>query len=239
VPSESGSPGENKMILLHEGMPDEAIYLKRIIEHVFAAPVQTISDCLDRFFTQMPEFEGYHFIPHIDLLKSEFSETAVLLLTPRDLYDYGTSREDEWVFGERFGNISVAATARLMGQDSTPRTSRTIDEDLYLRRVGLLGIHELGHDLVKAPHHKEAFWINVRSCYSVSLGGHCDDNSCAMYEFVDIAAPSPDEGYLKLGDDQLFDAGIDEHLNRLRQEWFCSRCRNHLEVTDDYRRLRG
>ncbi|HXQ20404.1 MAG TPA: hypothetical protein VN812_01935 [Candidatus Acidoferrales bacterium] len=99
-------------------------------------------------------------------------------------------------------------------------------------------IHELGHDLVKeAPHHQEATWVNVRNGTSIPLTPHCDDNACAMYEVVDVTAPPKSEGYLKLGNKCLYDAGLDEHVGRLRADWFCTRCRDHIVVADSYRNL--
>jgi len=227
------------MIFVHERMQCEAIHLKMTIEKVFAVPVFVVEDTLDRLFVPLPRFEGYFYEPRRDLLKQEFPDMAVLLLTRRDLYDDGASKDDEWVLGGSFGQFSVVGTARLMGHDSAPRTSLAVDNQLYLRRVTLMTIHELGHDLIKAPHHQVATWVNARTSYEVQLGRHCDDNSCAMYEVVDITSPPADEGYLKLGNERLYDAGVDKHLARLRSDWFCPRCREHVVVTEPYRRSPG
>lgn len=218
-------------------MKDEAAHLKGLIEEVFAIPVRSLEDDLDRFFDPLPKFEGYWYIPKTYLLKQEFPDTAVFLLTRRDIYYGETSKDDEWAFGATpmEGPFFVAATARLMGPDSRPRMSLGIDYGLYLRRLSCMTIHELGHKLVQnAPHQQNAFWVNVRRNTEDWLGHHCDDNSCVMYEVVDIIAPPEDEGYLKLGDARLYDAGLDEHLARLRADWFCSRCRNHIVIPDLY-----
>lgn len=224
------------MILLHEQMRSEATYLKGLIEDVFALPICMVEDSLNRFFDPLPEFEGYLYKPKMDLLEKEFINTAVFILTKRDLYDIGYSRDDEWVLGGSFGKISVVTVARLMGKDSTPRTSLEVAREIYLRRVSLMTIHELGHDLVKAPHHQESSWVNIRNGYEVRLGRHCDDNHCAMYEVVDITTPPQSEGYLKLGSKHLYDAGLDQHLDRLQANWFCSRCKDHIVITDEYRK---
>jgi predicted Zn-dependent protease len=228
------------MILLHETvMTVEASHLKNEIEAVFSIPVRTEDYDLERFFFAMPEFGGYHYRPKIDVLTHEFPGTAVLVLTCRDLYDHGESKDDEWVFGGYFrdGEVSVAATARLLGQDNKPRKLRQVELELYLRRLTLLAIHELGHGLVTdAPHQKRAAWVNLRSGIIVELGKHCDDNSCVMYESVDLTAPVPAEGYLQLDNEYRFDAGLDQHLSRIRKDWFCPRCRNHLTVAEPYRR---
>lgn len=226
------------MIVLHEQMRSEATHLKGLIENVFALPVSVMEDSLDRFFIPLPKFEGFY-EPRRDVLEEEFPDTAVFQLTPRDLYGDGESKDDDWVLGGSFGRFSFVATARLMGRDGTPRTSLAVDRELYLRRVSLMTIHEIGHDLVKGPHHQEAWWVNVRNGRKVWLGPHCNDNSCAMYEVVDIASPPEDEGHLRLGNKCLYDAGLDEHLGRVRSDWFCSRCRDHIVVTEAYRRSQG
>ncbi len=229
------------MILLHERMHSEATHLKGLIEEVFAIPVRVLEDSLERVFVPLPEFEGYSCVPKLALLAEEFPETAVFLLTQRDLYLDDKSMDDDWVFGANFGpnfgQFSVVTTARIMGRDNKPRRSLIINKELYLGRLSLMTIHELAHDLVsEALHHQDASWVNVRNGRAMPLGRHCDDNSCAMYEVVDITAPPKDEGYLKLGNKCLYDAGLDEHIGRLRTDWLCSRCRGHIVVGQSYRR---
>lgn len=218
-------------------MTEEAERLKQVIEHVFAIPVLVLSDNLDRFFVPLPKVEGYFYLPKKQPLLEEFPQTAVLLLTSRDLYGGDQSKDDEWVFGATpyDGHHCVVATARLMGHDNAPRTSLAIETDRYLRRLSLVTIHELAHDLVKAPHYQNAFWVNVRNGTSMELGPHCTEHSCAMYEVVDITAPPQDEGHLQLGEDRFYDAGLDEHLQRLLDDWFCFECRQHIVIIDDYR----
>lgn len=225
------------MILLHEGMGDEATHLKRVIEQVFPIPVLLLEDNLDRFFISLPKVEGFFYLPRKELLLQEFPGIAVLFLTPRDLYGGDQSKDDEWVFGATpfAGHYSVVATARLMGNDNSPRSSLNINPDLYLRRLSFVAIHELAHDLIKPPHYQDAVWVNVRNGTSMPLGPHCVDHSCVMYEVVDVTAPPKDEGYLQLGNARFYDAGMDEHLRRLREDWFCSRCRDHIVIVDEYR----
>jgi hypothetical protein len=172
------------MILLHERMVDEATHLKQVIEHVFPIPVLVVEGNLDRFFDPLPEVEGFYCLPKKELLLQEFPGAAVLCLTRRDLYGGNQSKDDQWVFGAipSEGHHSAVATARLMGLDSSPRDSLNIDPDLYLRRLSLVAIHELAHDLVEAPHYRDAAWVSVRNGTSMPLGPHCTDHSCAMYE---------------------------------------------------------
>jgi predicted Zn-dependent protease len=187
------------MILLHEQMQMEATHLKPIIEDVFGVPVHTLGDDLDRFFVQLPKFEGYLCDLRLNVLYQEFPRSAVLLLIRRDLYMDLESREEGWVLGVNLGPFSVVSTARLMGSDNSPRMSLAVDEDLYLRRVALMAVHELGHDLVRQVHHYiDVTWVSLRTKHEQKLGPHCPDNSCAMYEVVDITAPPPEEGYLTL-----------------------------------------
>lgn len=218
-------------------MYEDAERLKDSIENVFGISVRLLEDSLEKFFITIPEFEGYYWGPKKDLLAQAFCNTAVLLLTVGDIYGGYDSKDDEWAFGSNDEQFSVVATARLMGPDNRPRSSLGIEKDLYMRRLSLLTIHELGHDLVKAPHHQDAAWVNVRNGTSMLLGPHCDDNTCAMYELVDITAPPRDEGYPQLGDKCLYDAGMDEHLARLRPDWFCSRCRAHIVIPDSYQSI--
>ena len=227
------------MILLHEGMPDEAAHLQRVIKQVFNIPVLVLEDDLDRLFIPLPRVQGFHYLPTKEILLQEFPGAAVLCLTRRDLYQGDQSQDDQWVFGAipYDGHHSAVATARLMGNDNSPRTSPNIGKDLYLRRLSLVAVHELAHDLVNAPHYQNAAWVNVRNGISMSLGPHCTDHSCAMYEVVDVTAPPADEGYLQLGDSCFYDAGIDELLARLRPDWFCPRCRDHLVIMDEYRSI--
>jgi hypothetical protein len=225
------------MILLHEQMPDDAAHLKHLIEQVFEIPVVVLSDDLDRFFVPLAKVNGYFYVPKKQLLLQEFAMGAVALLTPRDLYVGDQSKDDEWVFGANTnGAYHIAvSTARLMGPDNAPRTSLAIDRELYLRRLSLLTIHELAHDLVKGSHLQNAFWVNARNGTSIELGHHCLDHSCVLYEVVDVTAPPKDEGYLQLGSDCFYDAGLDEHLGRLRHDWFCPQCRDHIEIVHEYR----
>lgn len=110
------------MILLHERMHSEATHLGGLIEEVFAIPVRLIEDDLERLFVPLPKFAGCRCEPNSTLLTREFPDTAVFLLTPRDLYLGEKSKDDEWVLGVNVGQFSVVGTARLMGHDNAPRS---------------------------------------------------------------------------------------------------------------------
>lgn len=92
--------------------------------------------------------------------------------------------------------ISVVSVARMKRTDNLPSGRLTIPKTDYFRRLQILAVHEVGHDVVRASHHKEASWVNIRSGRSLSLGSHCGDNTCSMYEVVDVQSPPGDEGYL-------------------------------------------
>ncbi len=217
------------MILFHEEtLRDDAMHIRRIIEDALEIPVDPQTYGNVALFVPLPQFDGFRDEPARSVLAERFPGSVVLVLTSKDLYGNDKSREDDWVFGAQYRPFGVVATARLMGPDSTPRRSLAVNRELYLRRLALMAIHELGHEFIQAPHHQEAMWVNVRSGTSMALGCHCDDNSCAMYESVDIRTPAQSEGYLMLGTARLYDAGLDAHLNRLRPNWFCQRCEDHL-----------
>ena len=115
----------------------------------------------------------------------------------------GNSEQDDWIFGFHAGNLMVVSSARMKGPDNKPRDRLEVPEELYLARVVFTGIHEIGHDVVKAGHYLPAVWINARTGHRLEMGPHCTDNGCVMYEVVDIVAPPPEEGYMLLGDKKI------------------------------------
>jgi hypothetical protein len=212
------------MILVHDNLHPDAVHLQRVIEEVYGIPVELRDRSVSDLFTQIPEFNGYLDEPRRDILAREFPNMAILLLVPLHLYGQAKSREDDWVFGASYGLLSVIATPLL----------KVGDRDLYLRRLSYMGIHELGHDLIRAPHHIEAIWVNAKTGYCMPLGAHCDDNSCVMFEIADTKTPSKDEGHLLFGGSPRYDAGLDDCLRILRPDWFCPRCREHLVIPKAY-----
>jgi predicted Zn-dependent protease len=226
------------MILVHNEMNEEAEHLRHSIESVFGIAVRPVTGDTDNFLWPMPEWEGFSALPNIPRLDQTFPRTAVLLLTSRDIFANTNSIDDDWLFGINLGSCITVATARIQGPDARPRFTRSVDKKVYLRRLSLVAMHEVGHELLKtAPHHQETAWINGNTGDRLDLGPHCDDNTCAMYQSVDISAPHPSEGYVEMGERRLFDAGLDDHLTRLRTEWFCTRCSDYLEIPDPYQRI--
>ena len=116
----------------------------------------------------------------------------------------------------------VVSTARLKGKES-------VSQEHYLRRVELIAVHEVGHDLIQASHYRNTTWVNTGTGYRFSLGPHCTDNQCGMYEIVDIKAPPASEGYLRLGRERRYDAGLDDVLERMHPDFLCGRCSSSIE----------
>ena len=98
-----------------------------------------------------------------------------------------------------------------------------------------MAVHEVGHDVVRALHHQQASWVNVRTSRVLTLGEHCDDNTCSMYEVVDVQSPPKSDGHLLLGRKKLYDAGLDPHTKRLRNDWLCEPCKRSVVISDPYR----
>ena len=94
--------------------------------------------------------------------------------------------------------------------------------------------HEVGHGVVQAPHHKPAYWVNVRTGQSLALGPHCTEPNCLMYESVDIRAPPREEGHLLLGGEKRHDAGLDDFLERRLPDWLCHLCMPFVDVNESY-----
>lgn len=59
----------------------------------------------------------------------------------------------------------------------------------------------------------------------------------AMYEIVDIKAPKPEDGYLQLGAgtelEKRFDAGLDNVIARLNNNWFCDPCKAGIKIHEN------
>lgn len=221
------------MIVLHEQMKNEAEVVKVEIENVYRIPVRVFESDLTPFLQEIAEVaDGYSNDPNADQLAKEYQDKAVLLLTKLDVFGCDDvfspfSKDDQWAFAgtSEDGTYHLVSTARL-----------NANHDLYLRRLRLLAIHELGHKLVaNQEHYKEAHWVNAETGRRCCLGPHCDANHCVMYEVVDIETPQPERGYLELGcGDRRYDAGLDDHLERVGAGWFCCRCKPNICVPLPY-----
>lgn len=231
------------MIIFHENMPEEAPVVAQAVQDAFGIDSTIEGIDLSHAFKPITEFNGYWgSSTEVALALRQFrTDTgkgigkAVLILTPRDLYFGNDSKDDDWVFGYSGGHISVISGARMKREDSQPSDSLAVNKDLYLKRLKVLGVHEVGHEVIKSDHMQLATWVNTQTGHELRLGPHCTDNTCAMYEIVDIKAPKPTEGHMRLGTQKKFDAGLDDVIRRLRPDYLCNDCRSSVKIDAGYR----
>ena len=224
------------MIIVHENLTREASEVANALEKALKIKSNLMNHDIGDVLVPIKKFEGYLFSPlkSQTLLQIVPQGKAALLLTSKDFYLGDKNKDDDWVFGANSGNISIVSTQRLKGFDSKPSKEVIVPVNLYLNRLSLLSVHEIGHDVVNAPHFKKAAWVNSKSGYQMDLGLHCTDNKCVMYEVVEIKAPPATEGYLQLGDEKKYDAGVDEALGRLYPSWLCKLCQSSLKIDERY-----
>jgi predicted Zn-dependent protease len=225
------------MIILHENLRDEAFHTAKAVHRCYNIPLKIMNADLSEIFKPIPQFNGYlESVDSLyDMLTVNFPNDAVMVLTGRDLYTGDKSRDDEWIFGYSIGDFQIVSTASMKCEDNSPSDTLEVPLERFLKRFTSMAIHELGHSLVKAEHYKPTSWVNINNGLIQPLGKHCTDNTCVMYEVIDIKTPPRTEGYLLLGDEKRFDAGLDEHIERMRKDWFCDDCRNAITITDKYR----
>jgi len=221
------------MIIIHENLPNEAKSTAEVIKQVYGLDSKIIGEDLGNQFAPIPEFNGYRYSYLLEL-QASFQGKALLVLTPRDIY-VGDSKNDDWIFGYNTGNLSVVSTARIKRWDSQPSDVIGVPLDLYLKRLSVMDIHEIGHDVVSGNHFQPAKWVNIQSGHELDLGPHCTDNTCAMYEIVDIKSPTKSEGHMLLGQDKKFDAGLDDVIARLSPRWFCDKCYSSISIDERYK----
>ena len=231
------------MLIVHENMFEEASVIAEVVNNTYGIESSIKSIDLRDVFIPIPEFDGYLiFINEVELALRKFLaeigsgiEKAVFVLTPRDLFLEKGSRDDDWVFGYNSGKNSVVSVARLKREDNRPSDTLQVHKDLYRARLKLLGVHEIGHDIVKGKHMQSATCVNAKTGYESSLGAHCTDNTCVMYEVIDIKTPKSNEGYMVLGTEKRFDAGLDDLILGLRADYLCSDCGNSVKIDESYR----
>ena len=129
----------------------------------------------------------------------------------------------------------VASTARMKRPDNKPSDIVAVSEDLYMKRLEILAVHEVGHNVCRAPHYQQAKWVNTKKGHEQQLGPHCTDNGCVMYEVVDIKTPPAEEGHLLLGIEKKYDAGLDDVISRLHPTWFCGQCLPHISIDESFK----
>lgn len=225
------------MIIVHETMPEEASAVAQAVKEAYG--IESTLRCIDLegVFRPILGFNGYwSSSPELSLalLKGNIeSGKAVLVLTPRDLYFGNNSRDDDWVFGYSAGDLSVISSARMKREDGQPSDILQISQELYFNRLKVLGVHELGHELISEDYMQPAAWVNTLTGHELELGAHCTDNTCVMYEVVDIKSPPPTEGYMRLGKEKKFDGGLDDVIKRLRPDYLCNNCRSSIKVSQN------
>ena len=203
---------------------------------VYGFDSELVDRDLMQAFAAIPEFDGFwSSSSQLNQFLSEYGGNKVLVLTPKDIYANNVSQNDDWIFGYCARNITLASTARMKRWDSEPSTVLEVPEEQYLRRLETLAIHEIGHDVVLAPHFQLATWVNDQTGHELWLGQHCTDNTCVMYEIVDIRAPPKEEGHMRLGTEKKYDAGLDDVLERLNPKWFCDKCRPLIKIDESYK----
>jgi predicted Zn-dependent protease len=225
------------MLILYEILDKEARQIAKTLGDVYNIPVELQKADLSTWFRPLPKFNGYWDSGKTIATKvnSTFPNTAVMILTNRDLYYGSHSADDEWIFGYCMGPIQVLSNARMKGKDSRPTQDLMISQSKYMKRFITMAVHELGHDVVSDKHMKKAYWVNAKDNKKYLLGEHCLDNKCVMYEVVDIITPLPSAGHLLIGKNKKFDAGLDEHITRIYDDWFCDDCKKSIVITPEYK----
>lgn len=224
------------MIIVHENLIKEASRIAERLRDVYGFDSKLVDRDLTLAFTQIPEFDGFaESSQQLREFLSDYGDKKVLIITPKDIYADKVSQDDDWVFGFWSWNITLASTARMKRLDNKPSSTLEIPEEQYMKRLELLAIHEIGHDVVRGPHFQTAKWVNDKTGHELWLGPHCTDNKCVMYEVVDIRAPPKEEGHMRLGDEKRYDAGLDDVLGRLYPGWFCDRCKPLIKIDEGYR----
>jgi len=222
------------MIIMHENLPPESFEIAKALEKAYGIQAKIISKNLDDIFSPMKEFEGYWHssINFMDKLAA-IREGKVMIITDKDIY-MDTNKEDDWVFGYNCENLKVVSTARMKRFDNEPSKKLIVPKELYIKRLSALAIHEVGHDVIHANHFQKATFVNARTGYEAPLGKHCTDNSCIMYEIIGIRAPPKEKEYLRLGEENKYDAGLDDVLERMKDGWFCGKCKPSIEIAKDF-----
>jgi predicted Zn-dependent protease len=217
-------------------MQREAEVLAEELEKVYGFRSRLTYRDLSEAFMEVPQFDGFFgSSARIRGILPELNDKKVMVINNRDVYAGAKSKDDDWIFGFCGNGVTLVSAARMKRWDNLPSEVLEVQEKHYLDRLKVLAIHEVGHDVVEADHHELAYWVNARTGHRLWLGPHCNNNTCVMYEVVDIRAPPSEEGYLLLGKDERYDAGLDDVLERIRPDWFCEPCKNSIRIGEGYR----
>jgi predicted Zn-dependent protease len=227
----------NRVLLIHQSLPQEAEVARRSICEVLGVPVVIEEQDTDRFLDEVhgAACAGHSCNRAWEVLAKERANETVLVLTSHDIMDAARWDDPEaWYFGGTHLTQphSVLSVARLRTGDGRP-ASPPADPERYASRVAVMAVHEVGHVAFRdAPHYFPAYCVVAsRRDDPDSLGTHCDDNTCVMYEVIDIPTPPPDDSYLELrghASPIRTDAGLDDHIARMGAPRICSRCAGML-----------
>lgn len=216
------------MFIIHEGLLEEAERLAQSIERVYGIRSRIIQMDLSQSWKPIRVFAKIR--PHAEklerILSKKHGKGKKLVITWRDLGS--GDNDDEWAFGSHCDGIDIMeiSTFRLRGPDSQPNPVVTVPKEVYLRRLEVLGLHEVGHDVIRAigaRHLVETKWVD-KDGNPQPFGEHCTDNRCVMYGIADICSQPESEGYMVVGEEKRSDGGLDDLIQRLRPELFCGKC---------------
>lgn len=226
------------MIILHENLQKEAENIAKLFNELYNFNSEIINLDLTPAFLPIPEFNGFwESTSNLKQSLGKYGDKKVFVLTSKDIYYNNASKDDDWIFAFCADDINmvVMSTARMKRFDSKLSEALEVPEELYIKRLEVLALHEVAHDIVKGKHLQNAVWVNIKTGYKLNLDLHCTDNSCALYEIVDIRAPPPEDGYMQIGDEKKYDAGLDDVIERLNPNWLCDNCQSSIEISEGYR----
>ncbi|MEI7719365.1 MAG: hypothetical protein WCI72_05835 [archaeon] len=229
------------MLILHEDLHSEAMHIAKVLEETLQIEPQLQSQDLSFLFKPLRKFKGFwHSCEEIsEHFQAGKKEDVVMVLTPKDIYFGDKSKEDDFCFAYVQNDAQktsiVISTARLKGEDGSPRTKLEVPQESYHKRLAVISLHEIGHDIIRGNHLQEAVWVNAETRYEISTGLHCPNNSCVLYQVGDVKTPDPKNGYIRVGNENRFDTGLDDLISRLKPEFFCADCKKSMRI---YRRYK-
>src|SRR5262245_51711322 len=206
------------MLVLHEDLACEAGVASEAVERVFKIPSLVRAVLIQPLLRRAPQSGRYTADPKpLDALREGHALCLAVVRQPLFSPNKPNPTADDWWFAGEDNGLIIMSIARLGRPDPSPGSQ-------YLRRIAALAAHEAGHGVVHGSHLLEAWYVNPITLEEDYLGPHCTDPRCIMYESIDVQAPAPEQGYLRLGGECRFDAGLDDLLRRMSSEWLCLNC---------------
>ena len=230
------------MLIIHENLQEEANDISEVCKKTIGIRSELRNENLEKLFIPLPKVGGYYegsaaaspIIGKGNGIRAflGIKDKHIIVVTLRDLY-YEDSA-DCWIFGCTPDGVITVSTSRLKRQDSFPSTVLSVPKQLYTKRLVSIAVHEIGHIIVQNPrgHFQPAVWEehSVRQ----DFGYHCPDNSCVMYQVGEIRAPLPEQGFMWVGSEKRYDAGLDDVIERRGEKWFCDKCQSSIHIEDDF-----